>query len=220
MLDLPLSIFSKLRLIEKKFDNKFIEYLVSKNSSLLIYDNVIGSHMDEKEHNPTNHFYIPTRNYILMSFNLPRIEHQIAHMVDISVERTVIPDFGFGKFSETISKHHSPKAKNKAYFAATIRELRVRTIQLHIYDGEFNIDLDYAMAFDPKDVDESRFPFGKFKTKQDFINHCKNLAERTYNNWNKDKIEHEWNVRLNFIREQMNVDNLKIAALIMKIILC
>lgn len=150
-------------------------------------------------------FYLPTKKYIHWSIDLPAAHHEIAHFVELSnINRLLLPDFDF---SLGISSNNPKNA-----MAVYTRELRVRAIQRHMrVDYKEYKDIQHIQnEFIFKEMKDS-LPFGRFKNEKELIDWSINLHDRTFNAWNKDRIEFEFNRRADFIRNWMETPD-KVAA--------
>jgi hypothetical protein len=146
--------------------------------------------------------YVPHRDMIVMAFGLPKMEHQIAHMVEIAVERTTLPDWGMDGDPDRLGKTAS------FYCAALARETRVRAIQRHLFDKDDSSFYKSAKAIAGEGIWASTFmtghlPFGRFKTMKDAEEWACDLGERTYKAWNRDRIKAEWDKRIEHLQHWM-----------------
>lgn len=108
------------------------------------------------------------------------------------------------------------KVKPAAFFAGLVREIRVRTIQLHMMPEEmgrkggtiYNI-LNNQLTWG--DYAGKYSPFGRFKSYQDVEIWANDLREKTYQAWSLERIEHEWKIRLTHIQNWMETSQGKAA---------
>jgi hypothetical protein len=162
----------------------------------------IGNHVfnDEK-------FFVVTKKTIHLPYGLPSVEHEIAHAVEMKDQkRWLLPDWGlaFKRFSK---EEHL--LTPRMMFVAMAREIRVRAIGLHMLSEKeqtntqstsYNI-LNNQHAWGA--WARRMVPFGRFKTYQDVDAWANDLREKTFNAWCKDRIIHEWRIRLNHIQNWM-----------------
>lgn len=145
----------------------------------------------------------PTKKAIHISMFLTGMSHELAHFIETpNINRLVKNDFdlqlGLGG--------------NKYTFAVLIREVKVRAIQRRI--GDFperimsiterqnereatiitNAILDQAIRY---------LPYGRFSCKEELIQYVYDLHDRTYDAWNKDRIETVFNKRAEFVKNWM-----------------
>jgi hypothetical protein len=147
-------------------------------------------------------FYIPRKDMILIPYDLPNLDHEVAHMVEMTnLDRCLLSDWGM--------KHNGSQFfKNKApFFAALAREARVAAIQRHMRP-----DLNTMRPLsNPYWMDEAvkNVPFGRFKSYEDVMYWVMDINYKTYAAWSLDRIRHEWQIRLNHIQNWMEI---KVAA--------
>ncbi len=137
--------------------------------------------------------FIPRKDMICIATGLPAASHEIAHMVEMTnPKRWTIQDWGM--------KLHVDSFSARGFFAALSRETRVRAIQRHM-DPTIPVGapLNNPFCWVRRDV----LPFGRFKTYEDVIAWVKDLHEKTYAAWSLDRIRHEWEIRINYIRHWM-----------------
>jgi hypothetical protein len=144
-------------------------------------------------------------------FMLPCVEHEIAHIVEMNdLSRICLPDWGMGKIHDGV---HKLKTNPKFFFAAVAREIRVRNIQKIISGDDLNMrvgskkDNAYAAVIKNSyswiDPAAKFIPFGRFRTMDEFYDWTIHLAETTLKNYSIERIRHEWDVKLNIMREYM-----------------
>ncbi len=144
--------------------------------------------------------YYPAKQFIYMGCNLPMIEHEIAHMVEMNnLSRIFLPDWGMKAFCD------SDKLTSKELFAAMARETRVRAI-VNILEGNgfkpFNNHGSWHHS-----LLKGHLPFGRFKDDKEVRQWCSDMGLSTYNAWSKERIHHEWMRRIELIRNwQETVD--------------
>lgn len=140
--------------------------------------------------------YIPRKDMICIPVGLPSADHEIAHMLEMRTpERWVLPDWGM--------KHPNDGYKSpKDFFASLSREIRVRAIQAHINPSCSDPDFPKGHVHWEGEA-TSRLHFGRFKCPQDIYDWGHDLWVKTHMAWSRDRIRHEWEVRLNYIRNWM-----------------
>lgn len=145
--------------------------------------------------------FFVTKDNIFIPHVLPKVEHDIAHLVELkNSKRWTMTDWGMPRFEKDI-------IKPGPFFAALSREVRTRAIQLHMEPkamGNEN-DTTYNQLANPYwyDMTKKLLPFGRFKSMQDVGCWLGHQRECTYKAWCLDRIVHEWSVRLNHIRNWM-----------------
>lgn len=147
--------------------------------------------------------FFVTKEFIHVPFILPRIEHDISHLLELTAARRwTMPDWGMPKFSaDTIAP--------SAFFAALCRECRTRGIQLHLQKFQNEEAKLRSTAWNQlnnpywKEMTEKLLPYGRLKTMQDVQCWLDDLRDRTFNAWSLDRIQCEWKVRLNHIQNWM-----------------
>jgi hypothetical protein len=148
-----------------------------------------------------NKGYFVTKSNIFIPYQLPKIEHDIAHLVELrNSKRWTMTDWGMPRFDDD-------SIKPRPFFAALSREARTRAIQLHLEPkamGDMR-NTTFNQLANPywMDMTKSLLPFGRFQSIKDVECWMGELRERTYKQWSLDRIESEWTVRLNHIRHWM-----------------
>lgn len=147
--------------------------------------------------------FFVTRDHIYIPYQLPMVEHDIAHLVELTnPTRWTLPDWGMRRFDE-------PKPTSGALFAAFAREVRTRAIQLHLV--KFNNEkalresTSYSQLNNPYWVAclQGSCPFGRFKAYRDVEDYNGFLRERVFQSWNLDRIEATWKQRLVHLQHWM-----------------
>ncbi len=120
-----------------------------------------------------------------MATAVPSTSHEIAHMVEMKdPKRWTLKDWGM------------PLAIRSFGIPLLARECRVRAIQFYmggqrqIYENEFVFDA-------------VKYPIAKFKGRAELLEWLQAMEERTKKAWSVDRIEDEWRVRVNHIRNYM-----------------
>lgn len=150
-----------------------------------------------------NKGFFVTKEFIHIPYVLPKVEHDISHLLELTASRRwTLPDWGMPRFEED-------RIAPGPFFAAFCREVRTRGIQLHLEQFKNEEDklssTTWSQLNNPywDDMVKSLLPFGRFKNYQDVQCWLGDLRERTYKAWNQDRIMHEWKVRLNHIQNWM-----------------
>lgn len=147
--------------------------------------------------------YFITKNTIHIPYNLPAIQHDIAHLLEMrDCRRWTIPDWGMPRFE----KESMPKT---CVFAALARETRTRAIQLHLTRFSCEEAKLSSFAFNQlnnpywKKLVISCLPFGRFKEYREVNDWVCYMRERTYQAWSLDRIHFVWMNRLEHIQNWM-----------------
>ncbi len=179
----------------------FTHHLLQMESRIRLHHFV--DDLDDKK------FFFIGQDYIHIPYVFPPVEHEIAHLVEMKKkERWTLPDLGMATFTDL------DRVKPASFFAGLTREIRVRTIQLHMMPEEmerkggtiYNI-LNNQLTWG--DYADKYSPFGRFKSYKDVETWANDMRERTYNAWSLERIEHEWKIRLSHIQDWMET---KVAA--------
>lgn len=171
----------------------FVKNLCGMESRIRVYK-LYGDVEDNKG------FFV-TKRHIFIPYQLPKIEHDIAHLLELrNPKRWTMVDWGMPRF-ETDRIKHGP------FFAALCREARTRAIQLHLepeaMGDERNTTFNQLANPYWSDMTERLLPFGRFKSMKDVRCWMGDMRERTYKAWSLDRVVHEWTVRLDYIRNWM-----------------
>lgn len=165
---------------EIKYESKFAIDLVSMDSRILPRDTLNDVV-----------FYKPGKNAIMFPYCLPSVAHEVAHVVEMNnFSRLVQDDFGMKLFF--------CKPSPQMVFAAASRETRVRAIERHMGETSYLLHNNLWKSYCKESC-----PFGRFKTYSDVEDWYLDLDEKTYKAWSLDRIRHEWEIRLNYIRDWM-----------------
>lgn len=167
-----------------KKSSSFVNDLISFDSRIELYN-----------YNNERFAYLPSKDKILIpAGGLPRLSHEIAHMVEIKKERCILPDWGFGAFG---------KLSKKNIFAKLSREIRVLAIERHIRQtAKDGIHLLKHNISWNNNIQQS-LPFGRFKNMQDVETWASLLDSKTFSHWSLDRIKYEWSIRLKYIQNWM-----------------
>jgi hypothetical protein len=140
--------------------------------------------------------YCPTKKFLYFPVGLPTAEHEIAHMVEIqNTARLTRQDWG-------MTNTPLEQKSSRQLFAALVREIKVRTIQLRMTPGSKTCEDIFNNSY-WKDEARKRVPFGRFKSWENVTDWAESLRVKTYRAWSLDRIRHEWEIRLNHIRDWM-----------------
>jgi hypothetical protein len=145
--------------------------------------------------------FFVTKSNIFIPYVLPKVEHDIAHMVELrNPKRWTMADWGMPRFDDR-------NIKPGPFFAALSREARTRAIQLYLEPEAVGNEehTTFNQLANPywRDMAKSLLPFGRFQSMKDVECWVGDLRERTYRAWSLDRIVHEWTVRLNHIQNWM-----------------
>jgi hypothetical protein len=145
--------------------------------------------------------YIPEKERLLIPTDLPLLQHEIAHIVEMTnFDRLLLNDLGM-PLNGVMKKFQT---NSKYTFAALSRETRVEAIQSIIMDEpDFRFQKYITNpVWDPK----KHLPFGRFKTVEDIGEWVQDIHEKTRKAWTKERVRYEWIERLNFIRNWMETN--------------
>jgi hypothetical protein len=145
--------------------------------------------------------YIPTKSAIHIPCRFPRINHEIAHIVEVKdFTRLTKIDWGMRIFGRARRTDPLYVASDNGFFAGMAREIRVKAIERRMNDSDaYSAFLSAGWLYDA----ERRLPFGKFDTFKDLSVWMMTLSERAFNDWNKDRIRFEWEKRLHYLQDWM-----------------
>lgn len=193
-----IKIIPLLSLVENGQYSKLTDHLLSQLDCRFIVNDIKNIYNRQL---PVYAAYIPKRSVVKIPVDFPTLNHQIAHMVEIEdINRCTINDWGFG---EPKSEKNFFKYSNKMVLRILSREIRVRAIQLHLNDKcDKNLS---SIVNQIKHLLKRRLDngLGKFKNIQDLYQWEDHLRQTTYDAWNEDRIIHEWNRRISFIKDWM-----------------
>lgn len=151
---------------------------------------------------PNQGFFV-TKNHIYIPYGLPKVAHDISHLLELrNSNRWAMTDWGMPRFEEDL-------VKPKQFFAAFAREIRTRAIQLHLSSFDSERDMHYSTTYSQlnnvywAEMTKKLLPFGRFKTYQDVEIWNADLREKTSKCWSLDRIHHEWDIRLDYLRNWM-----------------
>lgn len=137
--------------------------------------------------------YFVAKNIILLSYGLPCILHEIAHIVEMTdYARLLKPDMGMAI--------ELKKMSNKGLLCAIARESRVRAIQYIIGNRQAKLFDNYVW----ERIVNDKIPLGKFKTFKEVLKWSNIIYDNTLEEWNLDKIKEEWFKKMNYIQNWMD----------------
>lgn len=175
----------------------FVKHLCGMDKRIVVYP--FYADVEDKKG-----FFV-TRDNIFIPYVLPKIEHDISHLLELrNSKRWTMVDWGMPRFEKDVI---SPGP----FFAALCREIRTRAIQLHMEPeamGDMNNTTYNQLANQYwTGMVKKLLPFGRFQTYQDVECWLGSLREGTYKAWCQDRIVHEWKVRLNHIQNWMETQH-------------
>lgn len=175
--------------------NSFVSELISYSNRIMTYDLAGEIRTSSTNDDIYDVAYFVDSQHIYLTYDLPRISHQIAHMLELNnPRRWVMDDWGFKTFDLG-----DLKISNAYFMRAVVREIKVRAIERHIQDCPVLIN-NKAWV---KEIQE-RLPFVKFKFYTEFLLWHDYLTQQTFNQWNKDRIRKEWKIRIDYIHQWMD----------------
>jgi hypothetical protein len=175
---------------EAKLD-EFVLRMFMKEERIKVYP-MFGDQDDKKEFG-----YIPSKDKLLIPYDFPRASHEIAHMVEMNnPERWTKTDWGFPKIDNFM------RGSANGFFAAFAREIRVKAIEDHIRTEPRCTEKDTDHMYWGPEA-KKKLPFGRFKTFQDLEVWADDLREKTFKAWSPERIEAEWDIRLEHIQNWM-----------------
>jgi len=170
-------------LIKKAYG--FAINLVSQFNNFIYTENI----MMDKNGNPVG--YYPSKDYVFMTLYPPHIYHEISHILEFKeseFHRLTMPDFGFSNGSFGFKNSSN-------YIKAVARESRVRGIQ-SVFDKRSNFKND--LYFEQK---MSKYLEGsKFSSMKEVEKWADSIVVSTAKKWSMDRIEHEWQIRMDYIK--------------------
>lgn len=182
-------------------DNKFIYELLSKESRIILKDKLWN-------HDGTINAYVPSKQSIIIACRIPPIEHEIAHIVEMNdISRLLQIDFGMPFIGPKADLFYNKKS---AYIAGCARETRVRAIQSIIenkddYDSFMEQPLNNVMYnLADRFFDNTYDLETRFKNTEEFIDWLRTIRIKTMNDWNKDRVVESWNIRMDYLKSNMN----------------
>lgn len=150
--------------------------------------------------------YIPTKQFIYLPVGLPTAQHELAHIMDVSMDRLTKIDFGFGSWDGFI---HCGRKVASTFFQAAAKDNRAIAIE-NIMDGKDRTRF-MRERNEPNciwiDMAEKVLPFGRFRTVKDVLDWSQDTALKTMCEWDKDRIRTEWKMRLDHLRNWMETSD-------------
>lgn len=147
--------------------------------------------------------FIVKHDHIYIPWKQPAVEHEIAHLVELTnSKRWTMTDWGMPRF-ET-GDISAPRV-----FSALCRETRVRALQRHMMSFKNEQELHDSWVWDQcnnpywEEMVRRNLPFGRFRDYQDVQMWIRDLHEKVYNAWSQDRILHEWSIRIDHFRNWM-----------------
>lgn len=140
--------------------------------------------------------YRPSKNNVVFCAGFtPRLSHEVAHFLEMEgLQRLTMDDFGI----------NSPTAfptTNVGFYKALVRETRVFAIQDLLRRNSHPI---IRMNWTTKAL--SHIPYGRFRHIRDVKSWFSDLYQRTYKSWNKERVQFEWERRINYLRDWMETE--------------
>lgn len=187
--------------------NKFSIHLLEMNSNIKLSDNSTD--------------YFINKNFICLPCYIPSVNHQISHMVEADVEKSILLNWGLKDFpseevvelrrfyrkNKLVIQYKKPSTiinvSDKFFFSALHKEIRVRAIQLHLkhYNKTSSV---FNILNDPYWRDTAIYKnCGNFKTFDKLQDYAYSYRQEIFDNWSKDKIEEFWKIRLKYIEGYM-----------------
>jgi hypothetical protein len=159
--------------------------------------------------------YVLANNTMYLAAGIPRLSHEIAHLVEMSKpKRWTQIDFGFPE----VKSDYEP---GYVYF---VRETRVRCIEHILLDFDFKSKLtpvipkmkipfgkhpapkkDFLESLFPR-ITNINFPIKKFNSYISFSAFLESIYDTTKKKYDKDRIEHDWKIRIDYIKNFMETE--------------
>lgn len=175
-----------------------VVYHMIEMDKRILFDRFFGDVSDRLKIDKQVGFLI-TKDTIHIPYQLPSIEHEIAHLVEMKdSKRWTMTDFGMGNPD---IDHMSAER----IFQALSREVRARAIELHLTGKIIKSDSKYMIFNNPfwYSAVKKHLPFGKFKNMDEVTAWVEDLRDKTYAAWSEDRVVHEWKIRLEHIQNHM-----------------
>jgi hypothetical protein len=156
--------------------------------------------------NPFIQAFVPTKRALYIANGLPNVEHEVAHWLESSPERSNLIDWGQST-DNYVSRWANgggvvPSPKKRIRLA--VRELNVRAIQWHFRSEKFDPDAEQFTRFIK--LVQAIVPFGKFKTPDDVREWGHQIVNSTYSQWSEERVRHTFDMRLASLREWMDTE--------------
>lgn len=147
--------------------------------------------------------YMPRKDCLIFVDGLPTLTHEIGHMVEMQdIKRCILPDMGM-IFKPNAWRNN--ELSTAEYIRSTVRELRARAIESVL--GNYDHALHNNKSWGDK-IAEKTLGSGRFKTRDDIETWMRELHEKTVKAYNHDRIEHDWNVRVDYILNWMETESI------------
>ena len=187
-------LFTPAKLKNKLSLNDFVFHLLSLD------DRIAFSDHPERLTGKSDFGLGVSKQYILFpTFGLVPPDHELAHFVEMqNKKRWLLPDLGM-KIRPLLKDKVSPTF----LFATLARETRVDTLAF-FFVGKRRRSFIARDKVAP--IVEKALPFGRFRDLADVIQWEETIVSHTLRDWSKDRIEHEWKMRIAFFREYMDTD--------------
>src|SRR5271170_5694175 len=181
---------------EYRCTSSTVYHLLSKFENRIKLSALLDENFDPKVHGEIAGYY-PQKDFVYFAHDLPGIEHEIAHMVEINESKMLLPDWG-------LRIYRLEKETPSAIVAGMARESRVRGIQSHFFQHtEARRGSRTGNSLSNNGIWSwglsKHLPYGKFKTVKDIDNWLDDLFEKTREAWCVDKIEALWNKRADIV---------------------
>lgn len=169
-------------------NNEFLAEILSNNPNIKLHETFF--YLSNKKL-PCSYFV--AKDIILISYGLPNICHEIAHIIEMSdYARLTKIDMGMPMDARKLS--------DKGLLCAIARESRVRAIQSTIINNSnklFNNESWVEMV-------KRKQTLGKFKNFKEVLEWSDTIYNNALKEWTLDKIKEEWFKKMNFIQNWMN----------------
>lgn len=146
--------------------------------------------------------YMPRKDAIYLTHDLPRVSHEISHIIEMTdFDRLIKDDLGLG-WDHPLDEWF--KNKNSSIrIKAAARECRVKAIESFFCKSQYtnNRVLNnnwYERILYPLVKNES---FGRFKSTKDIDEWLQTIFATTQKKWSIDRIQYEWKRRVDYIRD-------------------
>lgn len=185
-------VFSYEEYKDKSLDycrnNKFLAEILSNNPNIKLHETFF--YLSNKK---LPRGYFVAKDIILISYGLPPLLHEIAHIIEMSdYTRLTKVDMGMPM--------NTRKFSDKGFLCAIARESRVRAIQSIIGDRPTKL-FDNASWVE---MVKEKQTLGKFKTFKEILEWSDVIYNNALEEWTLDKIKEEWFKKMNFIQNWMN----------------
>lgn len=169
-------------------NNKFLAEILSNNSNIKLHETFF--YLSNKKL-PCGYFV--AKDIILISYGLPPLLHEIAHIIEMS-DYTRLTKVDMGMPTD------ARKMSDKGFLCAIARESRVRAIQSIIGDRPMKLFDNPSWVAMVKE----KQTLGKFKTFKEILEWSDVIYNNALEEWTLDKIKEEWFKKMNFIQNWMD----------------